>query len=158
MLGEALVTAAAEAGIELTMPTDVHEEPGQGIQGTVDGHRVAVGSRAFMRSVGIRDAERASVTLASTRGSGEAHVVVAVDGRVAGVIVMADELRPDAIHIVERLRTEGIRHVAMISGDRRSVAERIGREIGVDRVYAEQSPEDKLEVVRRIGADAGCDR
>ncbi|HEY5076498.1 MAG TPA: heavy metal translocating P-type ATPase [Acidimicrobiia bacterium] len=153
VLGEALVAAAAEAGTELTMPLDVREEPGQGIQGTVDGHRVAVGSRAFMRSVGIRDAERASATLTTTRGSGEAHVVVAVDDRVAGVIVMADELRPDAIHIVERLRAEGIRHIAMISGDRRSVAERIGREIGVDRVYAEQSPEDKLEVVRRIGAD-----
>ena len=153
VLGEALVAAATEAGIELTMPTDVHEEPGQGIQGTVSGHRVAVGSRAFMRSIGIQDAERASTALATTRGSGEAHVVVAVDDGVAGVIVMADELRPDAIHIVERLRAEGIRHIAMISGDRRSVAERIGREVGVDRVYAEQSPEDKLEVVRRIGAD-----
>jgi heavy metal translocating P-type ATPase len=153
VLGEALVAAAADSGLELTMPLDVREEPGQGIQGTVDGHRVAVGSRAFMRSVGIRDAEHASATLATTRGSGEAHVVVAVDDRVAGVIVMADELRPDAIHIVERLRAEGIRHIAMISGDRRSVAERIGREIGVDRVYADQSPADKLEVVRRIGAD-----
>ena len=153
VLGEALVAAAADAELELTMPLDVHEEPGQGIQGTVDGHRVAVGSRAFMRSVGIRDAEQASTTLATTRGSGEAHVVVAVDDSVAGVIVMADELRPDADRIVDRLRTEGIRHVAMISGDRRSVAERVGRQVGVDRVYAEQSPEDKLEVVRRIGAD-----
>ena len=153
VLGEALVAAAADAGLQLTMPLDVREEPGQGIQGTVDGHRVAVGSRAFMRSVGIRDAEQASTTVATTRGSGEAHVVVAVDGSVAGVMVMADELRPDADRIVDRLRAEGIRHVAMISGDRRSVAERVGRQIGVDRVYAEQSPEDKLEVVRRIGAD-----
>ena len=80
-------------------------------------------------------------------------MLVAVDGHVAGVIVMADELRPDAERIVERLRAEGIRHVAMVSGDRRSVAERVGRELGVDRVYAEQSPEDKLEVVRRIRAD-----
>jgi heavy metal translocating P-type ATPase len=153
VLGDALVAAAAEAGIELTMPADVREEPGQGIQGTVDGHRVAVGSRAFVRTAGIRDAERASARLTITRGSGEAHVVVAVDGSVAGVIVMADELRPDADRIVDRLRAEGIRHVAMISGDRRSVAERVGREVGVDRVYAEQSPEDKLEVVRRIAAD-----
>jgi P-type E1-E2 ATPase len=66
---------------------------------------------------------------------------------------MEDEVRADAVHIVERLRSEGIRHVAMISGDRRSVAERTGRELGVDRVYAEQSPQDKLEVVRRIRAD-----
>jgi P-type E1-E2 ATPase len=66
---------------------------------------------------------------------------------------MADELRPDAEHLVERLRAEGIRHVAMISGDRRSVAERVGAQLGVDRVYAEQSPEDKLEVVRSVRAD-----
>lgn len=153
VLGEALVTAAADAGTQLTLPLDVHEEPGQGIQGTVDGLRVAVGSRAFMRSLDIRNAEQESATLTMTRGSGEAHVVVAIDGRVEGVIVMADELRPDAVHIVERLRAEGVRHVAMLSGDRRSVAERVGREIGVDRVYAEQSPADKLEVVRRIGTD-----
>jgi P-type E1-E2 ATPase len=89
----------------------------------------------------------------SGHGSGEAHVLVVVDGHIAGVIVMADELRPDAAHIVERLRAEGIRHVAMVSGDRRSVAERIGRELGVDRIYAEQSPEDKLEVVARLRAD-----
>jgi P-type E1-E2 ATPase len=72
---------------------------------------------------------------------------------LAGVIVMADELRPDAVHIVERLRGEGVRHVAMVSGDRRSVAERIGLELGVDRVYSEQSPEDKLEVVTSLRAD-----
>ena len=66
---------------------------------------------------------------------------------------MADELRPDAEHIVERLQAEGVGHVAMISGDRRSVAARVGHELGVDSVYAEQSPEDKLEVVRSVRAD-----
>jgi P-type E1-E2 ATPase len=88
-----------------------------------------------------------------TRGSGEARVLVAIDGHLAGVIAMADELRPDAEWIVERLRADGVRHVAMLSGDRRSVADRVGREVGVDRVYAEQSPEDKLEVVQRLSAD-----
>ena len=86
-------------------------------------------------------------------GSGEAQIVVAVDGHVAGVIVIADALRPDAPSIVERPRAEGVRHVAMLSGDRRSVAERVGRELGVDRVYSEQSPEDKLEVVPNVRAE-----
>ena len=153
VLGEALVSAAEEAGLELTIPEDVHEDPGQGIEGSVDGRRVLVGSRAFMRALGLPQDEISSTALSTSRGSGEAHVIVAVDGHVAGVIVMADELRPDAHKIVERLKSEGIRHVAMISGDRRSVAERVGRELGVDRVYAEQSPEDKLEVVRSIRAD-----
>jgi heavy metal translocating P-type ATPase len=153
VLGEALVSAAAEAGLELALPTDVIEEPGQGIQGTLDAGRVLVGSRAYMRSAGVAPEEIASVSLSATRGSGEAHVLVAIQGHLAGVIVMADELRPDAEHIVERLRAEGVRHVAMISGDRRSVAERVGRELGVDRVYSEQSPEDKLQVVRTVRAD-----
>jgi heavy metal translocating P-type ATPase len=153
VLGEALVAAADEAELELTMPDDVREEPGQGIEGSLDGHRVTVGSRAFMRAAGVPQVEITSTAVTTSWGSGEAHVVVAVDGHVAGVIVMADELRPDADRIVERLRSEGVRHVAMISGDRRSVAERVGRELGIDRVYAEQSPEDKLDVVRTVDAE-----
>ena len=152
VLGEALVLAATDAGLTLSTPTEVREEPGQGIQGVIDGHMVAVGSRAFMHSVGIPEDEITSAAV--LRGhSGEAHVLVGIDGHVDGVIVMADELRADAERIVERLRAEGIRHIAMASGDRRSVAERIGRELGVDRVYAEQSPEEKLEVVRRLRDD-----
>jgi heavy metal translocating P-type ATPase len=155
VLGEALVGAANDAELGLTMPTDVREEPGQGIEGRIDGRRVAVGSRAFARAHGVPEAEILAGASATTRGSGEAHVVVAVDEHLAGLIVMADDLRPDADRIVERLRAEGVRHVAMISGDRRSVAERVGRELSVDRVYAEQSPEQKLEVVRRVAADPG---
>jgi heavy metal translocating P-type ATPase len=153
VLGEALARSALDAGLVLTTATDVREEPGQGIQGSVDGHRVAVGSRAFVRAAGVRADEVASAVVMMGRGSGEAHVLVGVDGHVGGVIVMADELRGDADRIVERLRAEGVRHVAMVSGDRCSVAERIGRELGVDRVYAEQSPEQKLEVVERLRDD-----
>lgn len=75
------------------------------------------------------------------------------DQQSAGVIVMADELRAEAGRIVERLHAEGIRHVAMVSGDRRFVAERAGRQLGVDRVYAELTPEAKLEIVRRMRDD-----
>ena len=124
----------------------------------VDGRMVAVGSRAFMRAAGVGEDEISSAAVLPGHGSGEAHVLVCVDGHVGGVIVMADEPRPDADRIVERLRAEGIRHVAMVSGDRRSVAERIGRALGVDRVYAEQTPEEKLEVVRRLRDDPGCAR
>jgi heavy metal translocating P-type ATPase len=150
VLGEALVRAAREAELTLAMPTDVHEEPGQGIAGEVAGQRVAVGSRAFLRAAGVPAEEVAAASTLSGHGSGEAHVLVGVDGRLGGVVVMADELRPDAERIVEQLRAEGVRHVAMVSGDRRSVAERVGRELGVDRVYAEQSPTQKLEVVRSL--------
>ena len=93
-----LVGAADEAGLELTMPDGVREEPGQGIEGTVDGRRVAVGSRRSCAPRRARRGGRPSRFDAATRGSGEAHVLVALDGHIAGVIVMADELRPDAAH------------------------------------------------------------
>ncbi len=153
VLGEALVRAAEEAGLTLAVPTEIHEDPGQGIAGSVDGRRVLVGSRGFLGAEGVPADEIASTALSDGRGSGEARVLVAIDGHVGGVIAMADELRPDATGIVERLRSEGVRQVAMVSGDRRSVGERIGRQLGVDRVYSEQSPEDKLEVVRRLRDD-----
>ena len=153
VLGEALVAAAEEADLELTLPEEVHEEPGQGIQGRSTDTAWPSEAARSPAPAGSRRRRSPSTASTTTRGSGEAHVVVAIDGHVAGVIVMADELRPDADRIVERLRAEGVRHVAMISGDRRSVAERVGRELGVDRVYAEQSPEEKLEVVRRVAAD-----
>ncbi len=153
VLGEALVNAARDAELELDMPAGIREEPGQGIEGVLDGHRVAVGSHTFLRTAGVPAQELASAVVMSGHGSGEAHVLVAIDGHLGGVIVMADELRPDTDRIVERLRAEGVRHVAMVSGDRRSVAERVGHELGVDRVYAEQSPEEKLEVVRSLRAE-----
>ena len=155
VLAEALVDAAREAGLALAQPVEVKEEPGRGIAGRVDGRLVLVGSREFLLGQGVPPAEIASAGLLRTPASGEAHVLVAVDGHLAGLIGMADELRPEAERIVERLRAEGVRYVAMVSGDRRSVAERIGRRIGVDRVYGEQAPEDKLAVVRSFRADPG---
>lgn len=154
VLGAALGDAAGEADLALAEPEAVEEDPGQGIVGTVEGHRVAVGSRRFLAEQSVDRKELDAAAVVDGHGSGEARVLVGVDGRLAGVIVMADDLRPDARGIVERLRAEGIGQVAMVSGDRRSVAERIGRELGVDRVYAEQSPEDKLEIIRRLREDA----
>jgi heavy metal translocating P-type ATPase len=153
VLGDALVRAAAESRLALSPAGQVSENPGQGIQGTVDSHHVAVGSRSFLHSAGVPADEIAAASVVEGHGSGEARVLVGVDAHLAGVIVMADELRPDARGIVARLRAEGIRHIAMASGDRRSVAERIGRELAVDRVYADQTPEEKLEVVRRLHGD-----
>jgi cation transport ATPase len=112
VLGAALVRAATDADLTLATPTDVREDPGQGIAGTVEGRDVGVGSRAFLRTLDVPQKEIESAAVLSDRGSGEARVTVSVDGHVAGVIVMADEIRADAIRIVDRLRAEGVRHIA----------------------------------------------
>jgi heavy metal translocating P-type ATPase len=151
VLAEALVHEAERRGLHLAEPTDAVEEPGQGMEGTVDGRRVAVGSVAWLRSRGY-DGE-----VVGLHGDGEdaglAKVLVGVDGRIAALVTMADRLRDDARELSGELRAAGVRRVAMVTGDHRSVAERIGAETGLDDVYSEQSPEDKLGIVREMRAD-----
>ena len=150
VLAEALVHAAHERDLRLTSPEDVKEGRGQGVEGRVEGRRVAVGSSAWLNERGYVGAEEATRALDAGDDPGKARILVGVDGKLAGAVVMGDSLREDARGLVERLRSLGVRHVALVTGDRVSVAEEVGRQIGADRVYAEQSPEGKLEVVRSI--------
>ena len=103
-----------------------------------------------MRERGYSGAEEAARALDTNSDLGKAKILVGVDGRLAGAVVMGDSLREDAPELVERLRSVGVRHVAVVTGDRATVAEEVGRQLGVDRVYAEQSPEGKLDVVRSL--------
>jgi P-type E1-E2 ATPase len=82
-----------------------------------------------------------------------ARILVGVDGKLAGAVVMGDHLRADAHSLVDDLHAAGIRHVAMATGDRATVANAVGAALGVDRVYAEQSPENKVAIVRTLRAD-----
>ena len=148
-LAEALVHEAHGKGLELSFPEQVTEEPGRGIVGVVEGRRVAVGSEVWLRS---RSLEPAGPSWDTGAYPGRATIAVAIDGRSAGAIVMADRVRDDARRLVAELREAGVRHVAMVTGDRASVGEEVGRFLGVDRVYPEQSPEEKLAVVRTMQA------
>lgn len=152
VLAEALVHEAERRGLPLAEPEDAIEEPGQGIEGTVDGRRVAVGSSSWLRSRGYEVGGAAAVG-GDGEAAGLAKVAVGVDGRLAGVIVMADRLRDDARELAGELRAAGVRRVAMVTGDRVPVAERIAADTGLDQVFAEQGPEQKLEVVRSMRAD-----
>jgi heavy metal translocating P-type ATPase len=156
VLAEALVHDAEARGLPLADPEHVTEDPGQGIEGTVGAHRVTVGSSAWLQRRGCQLDDGGHGRIARLSDSpGLARVMVGIDGRLAGVIVMADRLRDDARAAVAELRASGIRHVAMVTGDRRSVADDIAARVGLDSVYAEQEPEDKLEVVREMRADPG---
>ena len=151
-LAEALVHGAQERGLQLSPPVATRETPGQGITGTVDGRVVAVGSGTWLEANGVPGAHEASVVLDGGDAIGRAKVVVGVDGALAGVIVMADHIRPEAVGLADALRAAGILHVGLVSGDRREIADEVGRLIDVDVVYADQTPADKLDVVRAIRA------
>jgi heavy metal translocating P-type ATPase len=147
----ALVREAREQRLDLEFPNDVREQPGRGIEGIVGGRRVAVGSDALLRELGYQGADSVTEKLAP----GHARALVGVDGRLAGSLELSDPPREGALDIVERLHASGVVHVAMLTGDRAAVADAIGSLLRVDRVYAEQTPEDKLEVVRAIRATPG---
>jgi heavy metal translocating P-type ATPase len=152
VLAEALVHDAERRGLRLAVPAAAREEPGQGMEGVVEGRRVVVGSSGWLEGRGYAVGDAAAIGDGGA-DAGLAKVLVGVDGSLAGVLVMADRVRDDAAELVARLRASGVRQVAMVTGDRRPVAERIAAETGLDRVYAEQGPEDKLDVVRAARAD-----
>ncbi len=155
VLAESLVDGAAHRGIELSLPTGVSEEPGRGILGDVDGHRVAVGSSAWLEAndyAGVRDHARAQD---DGGDAGHAKILVGVDGALAAVIVMGDRLRPGADTLARKLHEAGVAHVALVTGDRPEVAERVARDAGIEHVYSEQTPEEKLDVVRAVRGRPG---
>ena len=143
-LAKALVTGAEERNLTLAIPEQVEEEFGRGVRGTVDGHRVLVGSARWLR------AHRVEARLPRGLDGDDAKVLVAIDNRLSAVVLVGDRLRSDSTDLVPRLREAGVRHVALVTGDKSAVAEAVGETLGVDRVYAEQTPEAKLEVVRAL--------
>jgi heavy metal translocating P-type ATPase len=152
VVAEALVHDAEARGLVLAEARDVQERPGDGIEGTVEGRCVAVGSRSFLRERGVavdgQDAARLDAP-------GRAQVHVAVDGGLAGILVMADRPRPDAAAAVAALRDAGAVRVAMVTGDDRATAEEVARGVGLDEVFADCGPEDKLAVLRDVESDPG---
>jgi heavy metal translocating P-type ATPase len=143
-LARALVAGAERANLTLAIPEQVEEQFGRGVRGVVDDHRVLVGSANWLRTHGVEP------TLPRGLDGGDAKVLVAVDDTLAGVALIGDRLREESTDLVPQLRDVGIRHVALVTGDKRSVAEPIGERLGVDRVYADQTPEEKVDVVRAL--------
>ena len=149
VLAEALVHGAEGRGLELEFPEEVVEEPGQGIEGEVGGHRVAVGSDAWLRQRGYSGTDTAERLLDDSAEPGWARVLVGVDGGLAGAVLMADHLRDDAGDLTKELRGAGVKDVVLVTGDQRAVGEAVGEAVGVDHVFTECSPDEKTEIVRR---------
>jgi heavy metal translocating P-type ATPase len=146
VLAAMLVREACDRGLTLVEPSAVVEHPGSGVGGTVGGRRVWVGA---LTSV---DAEAWVPWLAAAerraRREGCSATVVVVDGEPVGMILFTDELRTDTSAALRALRRAGVDRVVMVTGDRLGVAEPIGMSLGIDQVFADRSPAEKLDVVR----------
>ncbi len=146
----ALVREARARSLRLTFPERSTEHPGHGIEGTIEGHEVVVGSDSLLHTLGYD-----TPSIDAAEDEDHARALLGVDGATVAALEFADLPRREALDIVDRLHAHGIVHVALLTGDRSSVAESIGSQLRVDRVYAEQSPEAKLDVVRALQATPG---
>ncbi len=149
VLAGAVVRAARSRDLALTLPSDVHERPGQGVAGQVEGQVVEVGNANWILPGAPPPWAHAVRRRADLDGS--LTVFVRVDGEPAGAIVLDDPIRPDAARTIRRLRRGGVRRVVMVTGDRADVAQTVGAVIGVDEVLAERSPGEKVEAIRAEG-------
>jgi Cu+-exporting ATPase len=149
-LGEAMVRLAQKEEIELVGADEFSAVPGHGVRGRVNGQIVLLGNARFMSESGVETGEFAAAADALA-GAGKTPVFVAVDGRAAGVIAVADTLKEGAAEAVRALRRLGVA-VTMITGDNRRTAAAIAAQAGIDAVLAEVLPERKTEEIRKLQA------
>ncbi len=143
----AIVSAARALSLKLTLPTDVEEIAGGGLIGTVDGARVTIGSPGLFKDMGLPPPVDGPI--ARLADAAASVTWVAVDGRVAGVLFLADRVRPDAARALRALRATGVTRLVMVSGDRALSAQAIAATLDLDAVHADLSPADKIAQVRR---------
>jgi P-type Cu2+ transporter len=147
-LAAAIVDRARERGVELGEATAFEAVAGHGLEATVDGRRLAVGNARLLEREGIA-VDGLSERADELAQQGKTAMYVAIDGRPAGLVAAADQIRPSAREAIASLKELGL-EVAMISGDNQRTADAVGRELGIDRVFAEVLPEDKTGYVSRL--------
>jgi len=148
-LGAAVVRGAAERGLTLPpLPAAFRSITGGGVEGVVEGRAVLVGSRRLLGERGIV-VDSAETRLQAFESEGKTALLVAVDGRLAGLVAVADTVKDGAAEAVRQLRALGL-DVALLTGDNRRTAEAIGRIAGIERVIAEARPEEKAAEVARL--------
>ncbi|HEY7824569.1 MAG TPA: copper-translocating P-type ATPase, partial [Acidimicrobiia bacterium] len=150
-LGEAIITGARSRSLDVVETADFDAVPGHGIEATIDGKQVVLGNLKFMADRGV-PAGAAEETLLRLADEGKTAMVVGIDGKLAGVIAVADTVKEDSVAAIRRLHDLGL-EVVMITGDNQRTAAAIARQVGVDRVLAEVLPEDKATQVKLLQAE-----
>ena len=150
-LAAAIIAEAAARTLAVGTATDFDAPTGKGVIGTVDGHRVAIGNPAYLSELGV---DTAALTEAADRHrrEGATAILVAVDGKAAGVIGIADPVKASTPGALAALKAAGIR-VIMVTGDNRITAEAVARRLGLDEVAADVLPDAKSAVVARLKAE-----
>ncbi len=147
-LASAIVKAAEERNAALTKADDFESITGQGVRGKVDGRAVALGNAAWMDALGI-DVSPLATSAEKLRVHGQTVMLVAVDGRLAGLVGVADPIKEGTREAIDALRREGLR-IVMLTGDSKTTAQAVARTLDLDEVIAEVLPDQKASVVKRL--------
>jgi Cu+-exporting ATPase len=147
-LAAAIVEGAEERGLDLPAVQNFQSHTGKGVSGKADGREVALGNNVLLAELGANVAGLEAVAN-EHRSEGEGVMFVAIDVRAAGLIVVADPIKPSAAEAVARLQHEGI-HVVMMTGDNRRTAEAVARRVGIDEIAAEVLPDQKQATVEKL--------
>lgn len=154
-LGQTLVKEAKVRKIPLTGEMeDAEVIKGKGITARFEGKLLAVGNRKLMSSEGIVIEDEVETYAVSQEKLGNTAIFTAIDGKMAGIFSITDQIRPEAEQAIKQLRISGIKKVIMLTGDNRHTAELVGQQLGFDEVYAELLPENKAAMVQKL-KDAG---
>jgi Cu+-exporting ATPase len=147
-LASAIVAGARERGVEIGDSARFESITGKGVKGEIDGHRVAVGNRSLLEDFKV-DAAELTTKAEVLRANGQTIMFVAVDDKPAGLIGVADPIKQTTPDAIKQLHADGIR-IVMLTGDSRTTAEAVARNLGIDEVVAEVLPEQKVDVVKKF--------
>lgn len=143
-LAQAIVTEAAKHRMKLAQPTELEEDPGNGVHATINGDKVLVGKESFLRRQGVK------MRLSGEEEDIQTSVYVAINGRLVGALMFADAVRPETKTVLNELKSLHIERTVMLTGDRQTVARRIANRLGITEVRAELLPQDKVTALRAL--------
>jgi Cu+-exporting ATPase len=150
-LAEAIVRGAEEKEVELLATDNFKSITGKGVTGTVDGHRVALGNLKLLESLSIDSGELPQLA-ENGRSEGQTVMLVAIDGKAAGLIGVADPIKESTPEAIADLHKEGLT-VVMLTGDSRTTAMAVANKLDIDHVEAEVLPDQKAEIVKKLQAE-----
>lgn len=148
-LANAITSGAQARGVSPAEASDFQSVSGKGVRGKVDGHTVALGNIALLADEGIEIPRHMTESAEQLRADGQTVVFVAVDGRLAGLLGVADPIKESTPGAIETLRAQGI-HVVMLTGDSRTTGLAVAKKLSIDHVIAEVLPDGKAEVIKRL--------
>ena len=147
-LAAAIVGGATERGLVLSSPRDFEAISGKGVTGTVEGHKIALGNAVLFEQLRL-DVSPLRATADERRAEGQTVMFVAVDGRPAGLLAVADPIKSTSAEAIRQLHDERVK-IVMLTGDNRRTAEAVARQLGIDEVVADVLPAQKADVVKRF--------